>query len=50
MKVKIGDRLIGEKEPCFIIAEAGSSHNGSLEQAKDLIAVAADAKADALKV
>ena len=41
---------VGGGEPCFIIAEAGSNHNGSLEQAKDLIDVAADAKADALKV
>lgn len=36
-------------KPCFIIAEAGSNHNGSLEQARKLIEVAADAKADAVK-
>ncbi len=49
MKVRIGDRLIGEGEPCFIIAEAGSNHNGSLEQAKKMIDVATEAKADAVK-
>ena len=49
MKVKIGNRLVGDSEPCFIIAEAGSSHNGSLEQAKRLIDVAAEAGADAVK-
>ena len=47
--VKVGDHLIGEGEPCFIIAEAGSNHNGSLEQAQRLIDVAAEAKADAVK-
>jgi sialic acid synthase SpsE len=31
-KVKIGNKLIGDGEHCFIIAEAGSNHNGSLEQ------------------
>ena len=48
-KVPIGDRWIGEGEPCFIVAEAGSNHNGSLEQALRLIDVAADAGADAVK-
>lgn len=49
MKIKIGDKLIGDEEPCFIIAEAGSNHNGNLEQAKKLIDVAVEAKADAVK-
>ncbi len=48
-KIRIGSRLIGGEEFCFIIAEAGSNHNGSLEQAKKLIDVAAEAKADAVK-
>jgi len=48
-KFKIANKVIGEGEPCFIIAEAGSNHNGSLEQAKKLIDVAAEAKADAVK-
>ncbi len=48
-KTKIGSRLIGGEESCFIIAEAGSNHNGSLEQAKKLIDIAAEAKADAVK-
>jgi sialic acid synthase SpsE len=49
MKVRINNRQIGEEEHCFIIAEAGSNHNGSLEQAKRLIDVAAEAGADAVK-
>ena len=45
----IGGRKVGDGKPCFIIAEAGSNHNGSLEQAKCLIDVAASAGADAVK-
>ena len=45
----IGDRPIGPDEPTFVIAEAGSNHNGSLDTAKELIDVAADAGADAVK-
>ncbi|MBN2014541.1 MAG: N-acetylneuraminate synthase family protein [Candidatus Altiarchaeota archaeon] len=48
-KIRIGDRLIGDGEPCFIIAEAGSNHDGSLAQAKKLIDVAVKSKADAVK-
>ena len=36
-KIQIGNRWVGEGEACFIIAEAGSNHNGSLEEAKKLI-------------
>jgi len=45
----IGDRPIGPSEPTFVIAEAGSNHNGDLEIAKELIDVAAEADADAVK-
>jgi len=48
-KVRIGERWIGDGEPCFIVAEAGSNHDGRLEQAKRLIKVAASAGADAVK-
>jgi N-acetylneuraminate synthase/N,N'-diacetyllegionaminate synthase len=48
-KVNVGDRKIGEGEPCFIIAEAGSNHNGDLSIAKQLIDAAAEAKVDAVK-
>lgn len=49
LKIKIGERLIGEGEPCYIVAEAGSNHNGSYEQALRLIDAAVEAKADAVK-
>ena len=48
-RVRIGDRWVGDGEPCFIIAEAGSNHNGSLEQALRLIDVASEAGANAVK-
>lgn len=47
--VDIGGRLVGPGHPCFVIAEAGSNHNGSYGQALRLIDVAADAGADAVK-
>jgi N-acetylneuraminate synthase len=46
---EIGDRTVGPGEPTFVIAEAGSNHNGDLETAKQLIDVAVDAGADAVK-
>ena len=49
MKVKIGDRLVGEGKPIFIIAEVGSNHDGKLEQAKQLTAAAKKCGADAVK-
>jgi sialic acid synthase SpsE len=33
-KVRIGNRFIGEGEPCFIIAEIGINHNGDMDIAK----------------
>lgn len=47
--VSIGSRLIGAGQPCFIIAEAGVNHNGSLELAKKLVDVAVQGGADAVK-
>ncbi len=45
----IGSRTVGPEAPTFVIAEAGSNHNGDLAIAKELIDVAADAGADAVK-
>ena len=45
----IDGRKIGKGERCFIIAEAGISHFGSKEKAYDLIDMAVNAKADAVK-
>lgn len=47
--ITIGKRIIGNGQPCFIIAEAGVNHNGDVKLAKRLIDVAKEAKADAVK-
>ncbi len=47
--VRIGARLVGPGQPCFIIAEAGVNHNGSLDLALKLIDAAVEAGADAVK-
>lgn len=47
--IKIGNDLIGERRPVFIIAEAGVNHNGNLKIALKLVDVAAEAGADAVK-
>jgi len=46
--VTIGKRKIGDGEPCFITFEAGPTHAG-LQSAKRLVALAAEAGADAIK-
>jgi len=48
-RVKIGKKYIGKNQPVYIIAEAGSNHNGNLKMALALIDAAAAAKADAVK-
>src|SRR3989344_8288657 len=46
---KIGNRLVGESYPVYIIAEAGCNHDGKLEQGFKLIEEAAKNGADAIK-
>lgn len=45
----LGTHKIGSGEPVFVIAEAGVSHFGDPGKARDLVDLAADAGADALK-
>jgi N,N'-diacetyllegionaminate synthase len=48
-QIQIGDRLVGAGHPCFVIAEAGVNHNGSVDLALQLVDVAAESGADAIK-
>jgi sialic acid synthase SpsE len=47
--MRIGSRKIGNGNPCFIVAEAGSAHQGELSRAFALIDTAAGARADCVK-
>ena len=49
MAVSIGGVAIGPDEPVYVIAEIGLNHNGDVELAKNLIDVAADSGAQAVK-
>jgi N-acetylneuraminate synthase len=47
--VKIGTKLLGAGQPCYVIAEIGINHNGNIDLAKRLISVAVAAGCDAVK-
>ncbi|MGA5760842.1 N-acetylneuraminate synthase family protein [Nonomuraea bangladeshensis] len=47
--VAIGDTLVGDGEPVYVIGEIGINHNGDLDIARRLIDVAADAGCQAVK-
>ncbi len=47
--LKIGNTEVGPGHPCYIIAEIGINHNGSVEQALQLIAAAKEAGCNAVK-
>jgi sialic acid synthase len=47
--IKIGSRTVGDGQPCFVIAEGGVNHNGDPCLAEELVRIAADCKADAVK-
>ncbi len=48
-QVKIGDKLVGDGSPCYIVGEIGINHNGDLGIARRLIDLASVAGADAVK-
>ena len=48
--MNIGNKEIGNKNPCFIIAELSANHNGSLEVAIETIRAAKKTGADAIKL
>jgi len=48
-EVKIGNKLVGDGHPAYVIAEIGINHNGDLEIVKRMIDAAVHAGADAVK-
>lgn len=47
--IKIGNAIVGNGQPCYIVAEIGINHNGDVEIAKKLIDVAVEARCNAVK-
>lgn len=48
-EVTVGNKIIGDNSPCFVIAEIGINHNGSVDLAKRMIDEAVMAGCDAVK-
>lgn len=48
-EMRIGNKMVGDGHPAYIIAEAGINHNGDIENAKKLIDAAKHAGVDAVK-
>jgi N-acetylneuraminate synthase len=47
--VTIGGKSVGQGQPCYVVAEIGINHNGSVDLARRLIGVAAAAGCNAVK-
>ncbi len=47
--IKLGNRVVGDGQPAYIVAEIGINHNGDIEIAKQMIDAAVHAGADAVK-
>lgn len=47
--IRIGQRTVGDGQPCFVLAEGGVNHNGDPALAEDLVRIAAECHADAVK-
>ncbi|MGA7192598.1 MAG: N-acetylneuraminate synthase family protein [Anaerolineales bacterium] len=48
-EIKIGNRMVGDGHPAYVIAEIGINHNGDIEIAKQIIDAAVHAGVDAVK-
>jgi sialic acid synthase SpsE len=49
MTINFGKTIVGDEQPCYVIAEIGSNHNHDLDLALRTIDAAAKAKANAVK-
>jgi len=50
MRIKVNNKIIGDRSPVFVIAEIGTNHNGKLNLAMKMVDEAAKAGADAVKL
>lgn len=48
-EIKIGNSLVGDGYPCYVIAEIGINHNGDINIAKKMVDAAVAAKCNAVK-
>ncbi len=48
--MRIGKKMVGERQPCFIIAELSGNHHQKYEEAVELVRQAKAAGADAIKL
>jgi N-acetylneuraminate synthase len=48
-EIKLGNRMVGDGHPAYVIAEIGINHNGDLDITRQMINAAAHAGADAVK-
>lgn len=48
-EIKLGNKVVGDGHPAYVIAEIGINHNGDLDVARQMIRAAAHAGADAVK-
>ena len=49
-KIMIGDHLINDESDCYVVAEIGHNHQGSLDTCKELFIAAKRSGADAVKL
>ncbi|MGI0057293.1 MAG: N-acetylneuraminate synthase family protein [Nitrosarchaeum sp.] len=49
VQIKIKNRIVGQNQPPFIVAEAGINHNGEIEKALKMIQIAKESNVDAIK-
>ena len=48
--IKIGRRIVGPNEPCYIVAEMSANHGQNFEDAVQIVRAAKEAGADAIKL
>jgi N-acetylneuraminate synthase len=48
-EINLGNTMVGDRHPCYVVAEIGINHNGSIDIAKKLIDVAVASGCQAVK-